>query len=988
MVEGQTRKLLLSASSWLAIQCVLPMTAVAQEVSDPDAPALESEQSAEDDGDSTIYVTGSRIARRDYEAVSPIVTVDAETIDQAGQVTLEFAMNMLPQMVAGTSASSVQNRTGRSSLNLRGLGEARSLVLLDGRRIQPATAGGSVDITTIPSAIIKSVEVITGGASAAYGSDAMAGVVNFQLIDSYSGLGIEGKKNWTDGGGGGSMEVNLIGGSEFADGRGNAMLVLTYADRDRLRRSQREFFQFSTVNTRIKYLVANLASNPPSQAVVNTVFAKYGAPAGAVSRTANMGVNDDLTLFTPVPGTGRQIVNYRGDLDAVTRIDGGRLVSNQGYLYDLISPLERISAFGRVTFDISDDFEWFGQAMFSSFEGSNEVSPQTIGTAGTSATIPVTNPFIAPDLRQLLQSRANPTAAFPVTYGFEQLGNQTSNADWTLYQIVTGLKGNVGVRDWKWDVYGAHGKTDQILSQTGVYNVRRLQQLLNAPDGGASICSGGLNLFGPHEAVSQACLAYISAEPHNLLSIEQTNVEGTVTGSLLKLPAGDLQFAIGADWRNEAYEEQNDDQAVAGEIPGLNVAPSSRGSRYVMEAFGEVLIPLLADMPFFHNLEATLGYRYSDYENAKGVSSYNVSLNWQPVEFLTFRGGYSRAIRAPTLEDLFASEVQISLNLGNPSLTGTQGDPCDVRSSYRNGPSATQIRQLCIGLGVPVSAVDSYTLDRQTLFGSASGNPDLANETADSFTAGIIFESPFNSPLLSRARFSVDFFDIKIEDAIGQIPLAAAFARCFNIDADHSNSSYDPTNVNCSFFPRDPQTGLIREIRSRTLNLGSLATQGVDVQLDWQVPFDELGIGPGTLALNVTGTYLNKYEIEALPGSTPLDYAGYGSRPTIYPKKKALASLTYSYEPFETTFRWRFADSVRNTALLSDPNSTATGAPDYHYFDLSFLAKVSEDLELRFIVSNLFDKKPYVLGSTLGETDQVAYDVIGRNFTVSASMSF
>ena len=973
------------ASSWLTISCVLAGPAFAQD--DASQSNEDARTSAVKDS-APILVTGTRIARRDYTEVSPVVTMNAAALDQSGQPTLEFGLNMLPQMDTGTSASAVQNRTGRASLNLRGLGEDRSLVLLDGRRIQPATAGGSVDITSIPSAIVQSVEVITGGASAAYGSDAMAGVVNFKLKDHYNGLMAEGKYNFTDGGGGGSEGVDLVGGGDFADGRGNALLVLSYSNRHRLLRRDREFFRTSTVNTRINELIANLANNPPTQAAVDQVFGQYGADPGAVKYNVNMGVNDDGTLFTPIPGSGRDIVNFRGTIDDATLIQNGRLVYNNGYYYDLISPLKRYSAFGRLRYDITDNIKWFGQAMFTSFENENQVARQSIGTAGTHASVPASNPFIPADLKTLLNSRSNPDASFPVTYGFTQLGNQTSLADWTVYQVVTGLSGSVGVRDWDWEIYGSHGKTEVSSWQTGVYNVRRLQELLDAPDGGASICDGGLDLFGTRENVSTACLGYISAEPHFLLGVKQSNLEATLNGSLFKLPGGDLRFALGADYRNEGYSENNDDQAVAGEIPGSTVAPSASGSRSVKEGFGELLIPLLADIPMVHRLEADIGLRYSDYQNAKGVWSYTASLNWQPVDFLTLRGGYSRSIRAPTLEDLFASEQAISLSIGNPSLTGSQGDPCDVRSSYRNGPDAATIRDFCIALGVPASGVDSYTLDRQTLFGSASGNPNLKNETGKSITGGFIFESPFSSPMLSRLRFSVDYFDIKITDAIGQLPLGAAFQRCFNLDAGHSNPNYDPNNVNCSFFPRDPQTGLIRRIESRILNLGQLRTRGVDFQLDWQIPFAPLGKSSGTLALNVTATYLDKFEIQSLPGTPALDYAGYGARPTIYPKIKALTSLTYAQGPIQTTLRWRFVDGVKNQALISNPQSTATGAPNYNYFDASFAYQMTDDTKLRFIVANLFNKRPYVLGSTPGETDQSTYDVIGRNYTITLTQEF
>jgi outer membrane receptor protein involved in Fe transport len=948
----------------------------------------EQTESAEPREEVGIVVTGSRIPRRDFIAVSPIVTMGAEQIEQAGQATIEFGLNALPQMFTGTTSTAIQNRTGRASLDLRGLGESRSLVLLDGRRIQPATASGSVDVTSLPSAIIESVETITGGASAVYGSDAMAGVVNFRLRRNFSGVMADAQFNVTEHGGGGSQEYNLVMGDDFANDAGNAMLVLSYADRNQLRRSDRDFIKVSTVNTRLIWPILNLSANPPSQAVVDEVFGAYGAAPGAVSRTTNIGVNNDLTLFTPAPGGTREIINFRGEFDDGTLLRNNRIVNNQGFFYDLISPITRFSAFGRVTHSITDDIDWFGQAMFSSYENINTVAPQQIGTAGTTASIPPTNPFIPADLQTLLASRASPNAPAPLTYTFLQFGGQVSDTDWSIYQLATGLDGELGYRDWSWSAYVSHGRTQQNFTFLNTYSVPRLQQLLNAADGGASICAGGLNIFGPHEDVSRDCLDYISAAPNNLLTIKQSVVEGTLEGSLFTLPGGDVSFALGADWRNEYYREQNDDEAIRGDIPGLTFAPSATGDRDVYEVFGELLVPLLSDAPLAKRLEFNLGYRYSEYEDAEGVESYTGSFNWAPVDAVTFRAGYSRAIRAPSLEDLFASAVAVSLPLGTPSPTSTAGDPCDVRSSFRSGPNAAQIRELCIGLGVPASAVDSYTLDRNTLFGDATGNPNLTNESADTYTVGLILESPFSAPLLSGLRLSVDYFDIEITDGIGQLPLATAFARCFNLDGV-SNPDYDPGNINCGFFPRDPDTGIIRRIESRTLNLAQYQTTGVDMHFEWSVDTADLGVDIGGLNLNVVTTYLDSFRIQELPNSPLLDYAGHGGRPRALPRWKSLTSLTHSAGPFETTLRWRYASEVKDISLVANPN--AAGVPpagSYNYFDLSFLWEISDSASVRLGIQNLTDVEPYALGTTPENTDLVLYDPIGRNYTLVLRKTF
>jgi outer membrane receptor protein involved in Fe transport len=511
---------------------------------------------------------------------------------------------------------------------------------------------------------------------------------------------------------------------------------------------------------------------------------------------------------------------------------------------------------------------------------------------------------------------------------------------------------------------------------------------MNAADGGASICTGGLNIFGPPAGVSEDCLDYVQAEPTNVAKFKQSVIEGNLAGSLFAMPGGDVSFALGASWRNENYREQNPEEGVRGEIPGLTLAPSFTGDRDVTEAYGELLIPLLSDVPLAHRLELNLGYRYSEYDPGGEVESYTGSFNWSPAEPITLRAGYSRAIRAPTLVDLFASAVPVSINLGAPSATTSGGDPCDVRTSFRiSNPNAAAIRQFCIDLGVP--AVDTFTADRQSIFGDASGNPDLTPESADTYTVGLILDSPFTDPLISRMRFTADYYSIEITDGIGQLPLATALARCFNLDGT-SNPTYDPNNVNCSFFPREASTGFISTVTSRTLNLAKYETSGVDLQFDWAVDTADLGWNIGNLGLNVVTTYLESFKIQDLPNSRVLEYAGFGGRPRAFPKWKTLTTLTHRAGPFETTLRWRYASSVEDIILVANPagNPTFQPTPHYDYFDLAFKWDVTDSASIRLGIQNVADKEPYILGTRADNTDLTLYDPIGRNYTLVLRTTF
>ena len=994
------RHLLLASAGGLAISLALSAPARAQEATPttgaPEEPVIgdtSPEPTAKQTARNAIIVTGSRIARRDFTSASPIVTVGADRLEQSGRVTLDGALNKLPQLASGTNSTTQTNRNGRASLNLRGLGEERSLILLDGRRIQPATGSGAVDINVLPAILVQNVEVITGGASAVYGSDAMSGVVNFKLRPSYNGVMLDGQGSMTYKGDAEAYEISLLAGGTFADAAGNAMIAMSYANRSPLSRSQRQFTRISIPTGRLLNPVLNLNSNRPSQAAIDNVFGGYGVAPGAVT-TGVFGVNPDGTLFTPSPGAGHDIVNYKGPIDATTIISGNNILYNQGYFYDITGSLERVSVFGKIDYEFSDDVKGFAQILHSRYSTTYRTTPSALGLAGTSVTVAPDNQFIPDDLRQLLASRAKPSQPASVVMTTDVLGLLNSKANWDMSQALVGLEGNLGLGDLTWSTYGSLGRTHEDLLYNNDFSVERVQTLLSRSDGGVGICAGGFNIFGPQSEISPTCLDYIRATPAITFAYEQAIAEGTVQGGLFELPGGDLQFSLGASYRWDSYEVNFDDRAAQGDIPGV-IGGSSKGSRSVKEVFGELLIPIAKNLPLIKSLDADVGYRHSDYSIGGGVDSYTANLDWTVTRFLRLRGGYSRAIRAPSLEDLFASASQAQLRLGSPSATGTGGDPCDVRTSYRQGPQGDLIRQLCLALGVPSGAIDSYQYNATTIFGTSTGNPDLKPETADTYSVGAVVNSPFETGVLSRLRASIDYFNITIKGAIGQLPLDLAFARCFNLDST-SNPTYSPTNLNCTFFPRNPVTGAVDSATVPLLNLGRYQTAGVDFQVDWQLPLSEYLWKPlGTLQLSLVGTYLDSFNIRTLPGTPIVDYAGStrspidpNGRSAVLPKWKWIGTVALDQGPVTASISWRHISGVFDVSRLSNPDSTATGAGPRDYIDLAARVKLPHQIEMRFTVNNLFNVLPPMLRNSPGDTDTTTYDLYGTYYTVGLRKVF
>jgi outer membrane receptor protein involved in Fe transport len=518
--------------------------------------------------------------------------------------------------------------------------------------------------------------------------------------------------------------------------------------------------------------------------------------------------------------------------------------------------------------------------------------------------------------------------------------------------------------------------------------------LLRAPDGGASVCTGGLNLFGL-QPISDSCLAYIGRVPSTRTRLKQQVIEGTVQGGIAELPAGDIRFALGGDYRRNSYALTPDADLVAGTIAGSPPTLPSAGAQSVYEGYAEVLLPLIHETPLVKRLDVTLGYRYSRYNRLGGAHTYKADVDWTVVENLKLRGGYSRAIRAPSLADLYAARNTVNVTVGSPLGAGGaatfNGDPCDVRGLYRQGANAAAIKTLCLAQGVPAAQIDSFIYSSTNIVGTNEGNPNLHEEKADTFSVGAVVRSPFSSPWVSGLRASVDYYNIRIKDAVGQLSTATSIARCFNGDGV-SNPSFDPANAYCGYIRRDalgnPTQGIIP-----TLNLASYKTAGVDLQLDWSLDLGNVGVGvnAGRIDLNFAGTLLDEFSVVSLPGAQAQDFAGYTSGAIsggVLPKFRSFTSASYTLGGATLGLRWRHLSSVQDASKVTNPASAIAGVRAYDYFDLFFRGQVSPRFELRGGINNLADKGPPAIGTAPGATDTNSYDVVGRSFFLGVRASF
>ena len=447
-----------------------------------------------------VVVTGSRISRRDYVADSPIVSVGPKAIENTGAVTLDRLLNQVPQFVPGQGSQNNNPGNGQVNIQLRGLGSTRTLVLLDGRRITPSNTNGVVDINTIPQALIENVEVVTGGQSTAYGSDAIGGVVNFKLKHNFQGVVIDTSYGVSDQNDGQETGVNVTAGSNFADDRGNAVISLGYANREPVYYGARPNvtrYDFATIapgatldprilavsglsSVRPQGGISFLGNNLPTQAAVTRLFSGYGtstANAASILPSYTFGPNNDGTLFNGA-------ANYRGpttiDYSTITRTatasNGG--FYNTGAANLLLLPLTRYNAFANAEYAITPHVKAYAQFTFTDYTSQTQLAPSpvsgnptgvpsTTGSGGTGFLIPASNPFVSADLRTLLNSRADPNAPFLLAKRFAELGARISQNEFTTYQSIVGLKGDVPSQDLTYDVFAAYGHLNNSTTQFG-----------------------------------------------------------------------------------------------------------------------------------------------------------------------------------------------------------------------------------------------------------------------------------------------------------------------------------------------------------------------------------------------------------------------------------------------------------------------------------------------------------------------------------------
>lgn len=917
-------------------------------------PVLAQDQGGDDVEDllEEVVVTGSRIARSDFVSPSPLVTVEAEAIANSGRISIDDFLKDLPQFAPGTgdfSNDSNGGTAGRATLNLRNLGAKRNLVIMDGRRLISSGTDGAIDINTIPQMAIGSIEIITGGASATYGSDALSGVVNFKTRTDLDGFEVDGQWSTLDDSGDDSYRIGGAWGTDFADGKGNVLVTAEYWDRGGVRYLEREFF----------------GVNPQHSTFIVYGHTRAGPNLWSVDNQGN--IFDAADIDNPS-------MPFNDPIELPLLIRSGDDLRTHGQYFNWIQvPLEQTTAFAKADYELNNGIQVYGQLLWSSSTAFNEgAAPNSAGIWGV--TIPGDNYYLNqfPEFVALFPNGINNNQR-----RFAQAGGRVYNTDNDVTQFVGGLNGSFDNRDLNWDVYLSYGETDtRDRTISGSVNFRAVQDIIDSTDpatGASPLCSGGFNPFGGTTPLSNDCLAYVSRTPVNDTKLEQTVLEGMLEGKLADMPAGEARFALVASYRENTYEFIPDEDIARGELANLASAGYTQGDIEVAELGGEVLLPL-----FNESTNLSLSYRYSDYEPAGSTNTYGIMLDSQVHENLLLRGGFQHAVRAPNVEEFFRA----SLLRVQPFL-----DPCSSR--YR-GPSPN--REAELALCAEQGADPRYTQGGSSAPTITNGNPDLTPEEADTFTLGLVSTFDFDNVGL---QFTVDYYDIEIDDAIEVLSAQQIMTKCFNLDGT-SNPSYDNNYFPCQQINRPifaPETTSfdLDPVNQPILNLGGIKTSGVDVQfvVDWQIDALAWGDGGGSLRFSSLANFVNKYEIQAFEDEDFQDFAGRVSATVAYPETKLFNTVTLETGPLVFSLLHRYISDMEDISGSDD----IEGADSYNYFDLNARFGVGKTFEIYGGIYNLADEQPPQIGgepvgTTWSATNQGLYDAIGRSYYLGVRARF
>ncbi|MGJ3231191.1 MAG: TonB-dependent receptor domain-containing protein [Oceanicaulis sp.] len=994
------------------------------------APAMAQEEGeAQAAAQDTVVVTGSRITRSNLTASTPINTFNSAQIELSGATNSAEILRTLPAIgvsaVTSTNSNFFTQSSGVNTIDLRNLSEDRTLVLVNGRRFVAGLPGSAtVDFNSIPTELIDRMEVVTGGASAIYGSDALAGVINVILKDDFDGVLVTGQAGISEEGDDESYQASATLGSDFDDGRGSAVASLTWSRsngvyaRDRAGRDTDGFSE------------ALLGGDVEDWQ--NSVFPFFSSFSER-GRIIVPGAASDF-VFDETQGAARP---YNSALDGFNR---------QGFRAIAV-PTERFLFSSMVDYEVSEKLGFFFEGTYASTETSSTLEPfplssedvygdnlpQFVDTDGDGVVdrgrygISILNPFVPAGIRDAARAGADidgdgvqDIADEDLVVGFArrttELDARGADNSRQTARFVFGAEGDLS-EAWSYEASINLGRTTQMQRSTGQINVLNLRSALDVTTNadGEVVCASEIaraqgcvpvDIFGKG-SISQAAADYIKAPSSVQATIEQQVYQGFLTGDLgfaSPWASENVAVVLGAEYRVEASESIPDALSQAGLNAG-NVSPPVIGDFAVAELFAETEIALVQGHRFAEDLRLNLSARASDYTTVGQTFAWAANMQYQPNELVRFRAQYAEAVRAPNIGELFQPLAEtfeggddpcIGLTVNGAGDPGFLNDEADATSGVDSSTVNSDVAVACFseptlqdriardGAFVPSQA------ELQGIGGFNGGNPDLSEETATTITVGAILTPNFGNEWIDRFAVSVDYFNIEIDDAISGLGRQTSLDQCY-LD---SGGVLDPNSAFCSNVVRyqnGPFIGAINELNALQQNLATIATSGVDVQASYSMPVNDVadlfgGVESDLGQLNLTLTYgwLEKYEQEAFPGAEVIDYSDTAG---LF-EHEFLFGAVYTRGPLTVAYDLNYLPETRLDATGFFADAVVPAAA---FQDIQVRYEAVEDAELVFGVDNITDEFIRYgggLDSTGTFTDAAVYDAIGRRYYVGVRKRF
>jgi iron complex outermembrane receptor protein len=959
-----------------AAPCAIALAFLSTQAFAQDAPAEAAVEPAADE----IVVTGSRIARPELTASVPVAVVSAENIQNKGQTNVLDALRDVP--IAGQSldksASNFQNFDNAvSTINLRNLGTSRTLVLINGRRSVGTPGDSAVDLNNIAPDLIDHVEIATGGTSAVYGSDAVAGVVNIILKKQFDGIQLRLQGGVTGRGDGGNQLASITAGKTFADGRGHVIANFTYTNDSPVYARDRAY---SAID------VPNLSSYA-SQGLFDAGGSPAFSPAAGTTYTFN--ASNAVKLYE-----GSGIDGYNRNADRLLAI-----------------PVERYLGSVLADYEFSPAFTLFGEFTYTKTRARSIIEPLAVDEQGAQGQtvynfngspfsgIPVTNPLVPQAIRDAAIANGSDVIYFRRRSNgiFER--NATSDREY--WRGVIGLRGDIG-SNWKYEAYYQHSQVKDDTRAQAILMTNYGAALQATTIGGQVVCADPvaraagcvpINIFG-FNTVTPAMVKWLSTYTGQGVQVPGATVGQTavnelsrkgiqdvaainLTGPIFTLPAGAVQVAIGAEYHREKSEQYYDPFTQSG-WSSAQQAANTIGQYDSKEVYGEINIPILRNSPLGHELTLEGAVRYANYSTVGGFWSYKFGGTYAPVPDIRFRAIYARAVRAPNVNELYSGAANTA-----PAVV----DPCD-----QNEGSGDDLREggllplpaACLAIPGITAAVNAngsfrYTLAQiQTISGTIAGNTDLGAESTNTLTAGVTFTPTF----LRGFDLSVDYYNVKVNNAITQVDFQDSVTQCV--------LTGDPNF--CQNVTRDAN-GIIKTVDAIYLNGASYEVAGLDVQAHYT--FRPRLFGPDErVSLGVFWNHKFKQNKTPFAGAFVSEQLGeadiYSTSQNIGTGFKDQLTFNASYQtgPFALAYTFRYFSAIK-TSTFEDY------IPAYTYHDLQAKFTVGEERNFDFYVgvNNLFDKQPPVVRDLANQwpgTNTVAtsYDLLGRRFYAGVRAKF